>query len=367
MRIGYCSRIFAFVVMAAGACTAPNVLVAQQCPCSVRVDTLAIIGGDHTDTGNLVGAYDPARRLLYTTNRAWQDRILVYEVPEGARRQVMRPVAEIGRRGDGPGEFRRVIALTLLGDTLAAYDAQHERVSLFGPDNRFIRSFPTPGRGRLNVLSTLQGHLVGEFVDPMRPGDPALKVLVPATGQVIRTLDVPQPMRSIGYAISIAGARKIATDSAGTVFAAWRGAYEIVVHPRQGETVTIKGEHPSFVGRSYLAEMGVRNQPQRESDLSQRPFEAVQEAIWVDPGTGWVASLLLIPTGRPRSEPGSFTRRIEFWDTNTRHVRVSLTDVPPIDAHAGGGVVLGGEHDRAGNPLLLLLRIRVVSQTGGGR
>jgi hypothetical protein len=50
-----------------------------------------------------------------------------------------------GRSGQGPGEFGRLWGLWRLpGDTLAAYDGQLRRISLFSPAGGFLRSVPVP-------------------------------------------------------------------------------------------------------------------------------------------------------------------------------------------------------------------------------
>src|SRR5690606_3293779 len=50
-----------------------------------------------------------------------------------------------GRSGQGPGEFERLGGLWRLpGDTLAAYDGQLRRISLFGPAGGFLRSVLVP-------------------------------------------------------------------------------------------------------------------------------------------------------------------------------------------------------------------------------
>jgi len=49
----------------------------------------------------------------------------------------------IGRKGDGPGEFREAAAMTMgPGDTLWVVDPPEARYSAFGPDGRFLRSIP---------------------------------------------------------------------------------------------------------------------------------------------------------------------------------------------------------------------------------
>lgn len=51
-------------------------------------------------------------------------------------------VRTAGGEGDGPGEFRRIAALAVgPGDSALVWDGQARRVSVFGPDGAFVRSF----------------------------------------------------------------------------------------------------------------------------------------------------------------------------------------------------------------------------------
>lgn len=51
-------------------------------------------------------------------------------------------VARAGSEGEGPGEFQRLSGLARLpGDSVLAWEALEPRVSVFGPDGSFIRSF----------------------------------------------------------------------------------------------------------------------------------------------------------------------------------------------------------------------------------
>lgn len=64
----------------------------------------------------------------------------------------------VGGEGEGPGEFRHVSTLLRLpGDTLLVQDGRLDRLSLFGPEGRFLESFRLGG-GR-------PGDLVGRFGD----------------------------------------------------------------------------------------------------------------------------------------------------------------------------------------------------------
>jgi len=72
-------------------------------------------------------------------------------VVDGIARQIRifdatgRHVASLGREGEGPGEFANLGEIyELAGDTIAAIDNLSARVSLFGPDRHFARSFALP-------------------------------------------------------------------------------------------------------------------------------------------------------------------------------------------------------------------------------
>jgi len=72
---------------------------------------------------------------------------------EGQLPQVFAPngtfLKEIGRRGDGPGEYRRPQALLPLpGDSMLVFDSQGMRASVIGPDFTFARSVSLAG-GRI--------------------------------------------------------------------------------------------------------------------------------------------------------------------------------------------------------------------------
>ena len=50
----------------------------------------------------------------------------------------------IGRVGEGPGEFRNLRNAGWIGDSLWTIDPSLKRISIFGPDRKFVRSFPEP-------------------------------------------------------------------------------------------------------------------------------------------------------------------------------------------------------------------------------
>lgn len=55
-------------------------------------------------------------------------------------------IADLGRAGEGPGEFRSVSRIGWHADTLWVIDSQLDRVTLFSRTGELIRTEPTPGR-----------------------------------------------------------------------------------------------------------------------------------------------------------------------------------------------------------------------------
>ncbi len=72
-------------------------------------------------------------------------------------------VRAVGRQGEGPGEFRGLSSLEVgAGDTVRAFDASLGRVSVFGPDDAFVRSVSVPTSTPLSALRRLDdGAWVG--------------------------------------------------------------------------------------------------------------------------------------------------------------------------------------------------------------
>ena len=70
-------------------------------------------------------------------------RLLVYDPAGGF-------VRSFGRRGDGPGELRRLESITISsGDTLTTFDPSLRRISFWHPDSGFLRSVSVADGGSL--------------------------------------------------------------------------------------------------------------------------------------------------------------------------------------------------------------------------
>ncbi len=96
-------------------------------------DQLAIRGSDHPQLG-AVGEVDflSDGRLVVEDNQTRELHLF------GADGQYVRL---LGRRGDGPGEFRRITEVTIgVGDSIYVYDRRQDRLSVLHPQDGFIRS-----------------------------------------------------------------------------------------------------------------------------------------------------------------------------------------------------------------------------------
>jgi len=89
-------------------------------------------------------------------------------------------VSTIGRGGGGPGEFQNPTRIGFVGDSLWALDPSLSRVSIFGPDLKYVRGFPEPlslgmGRDDLPLAYSTQALLPGgdlRAVASFRPTSP---------------------------------------------------------------------------------------------------------------------------------------------------------------------------------------------------
>jgi hypothetical protein len=138
-------------------------------PMQVTRSPVLQIGGSPTDPlAQFHGVVDGVRladgTVVVANGGAHEIRIFG---PDGRHR------ATFGRSGDGPGEFRRLASLAVLaGDTLAAFDRAHQRVTLITPHGQLAGSIPVAGDGlRLAELRRVsRGRWVGRTSDRLAAG-----------------------------------------------------------------------------------------------------------------------------------------------------------------------------------------------------
>ncbi len=93
------------------------------------------IGGGITDTSELVGPVIGAFRLS-------DGRVVVADQGTHSLRWFSsdgKPLQTSGREGDGPGEFRAMLSLLEIGDSIAVYDGMQQRLSIFDANGTFAR------------------------------------------------------------------------------------------------------------------------------------------------------------------------------------------------------------------------------------
>ena len=94
----------------------------------------------------------------YMTEWRGGERVLVFS-PAG------RFDSELGRAGDGPGEFRNATGLAVdAGDSLWVVDRAARRTSVFTPAGIYARSFRTPGAWTIEIMPNGAKVFGGAFV-----------------------------------------------------------------------------------------------------------------------------------------------------------------------------------------------------------
>lgn len=122
---------------------------------------------------------------------ALRDRVLVVSQPRDARLRAFTsdgaPVTEVGRAGDGPGEFRSIAGLGWMGDTLYVADGRLGRITFYDEGLQLLGTMPFLGRqlGSFRIYAPRSLHRGGDaIVLPgrsygMPSGDPGPEVGTP--------------------------------------------------------------------------------------------------------------------------------------------------------------------------------------------
>lgn len=122
------------VIFAAGL---PIAAVAQA-PKSLPVTRDLLIPSEDADLSPVSFMTVSPRGQILVGQR--EDFLIKVFAPNGA-------VSTVGRKGGGPGEFQGVTRLGFLGDSLWALDPALSRINIYGPDLKYVRTFPEPLSG----------------------------------------------------------------------------------------------------------------------------------------------------------------------------------------------------------------------------
>ena len=142
-------------LLAAGLClaAATHVLRAQTLRAVPAVRIRAIAAGPANEVGDIAAAVH-----LSSGTYAIADNVNNQLHFYSAAGRFMRTV---GRRGTGPGEFQMVRWLGECGrDSVYAFDVMQNRISVFAPDGKFVRSFAPPAPLVGFVRCTLDGTML---------------------------------------------------------------------------------------------------------------------------------------------------------------------------------------------------------------
>lgn len=140
----------------------------QQPVSTVSIHRVAVLRGGGDGASLTLGSpiVRDSRGRYYAAALTNRGKIAVFD-PHG------RFVRTMGRQGGGPGEFINVRRLFVSpGDSLFAVDLS-ERISVFSPEHRFIRSFRVPGTVH-DIAFPPGGRLILSIVSPANV--PALMV-----------------------------------------------------------------------------------------------------------------------------------------------------------------------------------------------
>jgi hypothetical protein len=215
-------------------------------------------------------------------------------------------LSSAGRKGEGPGEFVALRSVFPYGDSIIAYDFQLRRMSVFGPDGKYVRSFIMP-----RIREGLWPQPIGTFRDGsilVQSGrqfmmgdsphgvnrDPSVLFRMSRDGEVIdsitsvagweryvRTTNVNGRVGFTVHAVPFARVPHYATGG-DRVFVGSSDAFEIDVYDKSGKLERrIRGNQPNRkVTRAdidRMREARIKSAAAQSALYRQRTEEALQE------------------------------------------------------------------------------------------
>ena len=153
--------------------------------CRLVFDSLTTLGASDGDGALRVG---PSALVVDA-----RGRFIVAQMVDNEPARVFAPdgsfVATIGGIGDGPDEYRKIGALSTVGEALHVYDEGTQRISTIDPDLRFEGSIPLRGFAVMDALALGSGlHVVNMIVPGGSSRGHALH-LVNEDGEIVRSIE----------------------------------------------------------------------------------------------------------------------------------------------------------------------------------
>ena len=229
------------------------------------------------------------------------------EMPIRKYDELGRYLGRIGRTGSGPGEYRGVEGMAVVGDTLlVVLDRRNGRVTVFDTGGAYRRSFPAvgthalkefaafndgtiavraivgqapSGRARAALYGFIRYHLDGEVVDSIR---------VPSDDMESRVMVV----RGLGYRRPFQATTVFALLPRGGIATARSTTYRIQVAPDRGpsylierdvQPIPLEGrERREWEGMQAMSSAGERSPLPRHKPFIRDLFADAEGRIWVD-------------------------------------------------------------------------------------
>lgn len=141
-------------------------------------------------------------------------------------------VGQIGRRGNGPGEFQSPRGLGIgPADTVFVWDAEHARISVFSPDLVYHREFRVPPHWLINSMEILPGGKI--LIAAFGTGEPGGLQVLSRLGEHERTFGPQMDEVNLrGFESSLLGGT--ADVSGDAVVYSKKSPYEIITYDLDG-------------------------------------------------------------------------------------------------------------------------------------
>ncbi|HEX6939220.1 MAG TPA: 6-bladed beta-propeller [Longimicrobiales bacterium] len=328
--------------------------------CSVDLELVATLGsvdGPGALSGPIASIAVDSKGRFYVADYLQSYQILVYE-PNGDF------LGTIGRRGDGPGEYRHVVSVHIGdGDTLHIFDRMAHRYTVLGPDWNVVRTRLFPG-AVMEATSTSKGEIVvsAQIRTPDRIGLPLHRFAGAGDSLISFGSENPVVRPDMRYLET----RRIAPSRDGGVWSAHEAQYHIERWGLDGKKKAgLYREVDWFPPYPKRLPLSPDNEPYPMlSDIHEDRAGRLWVAVWV-PDTNWKAGL-----GEKVNGPeGPYYRIVdhsrlldtmfEVIDPRTGRLVMSQRLPQMVIAFLNDETIAGYRTDDDGIPFIDIWRVRI--------
>jgi hypothetical protein len=220
--------------VASGQSAPVRVSSTQTCArCRIELDRIAVLGAstDRALPARIVHVSQTSRGEIVVGPSSERTQFLVYD-------EKGRLVRVVGRRGDGPGEYRDIKSVVVgRGDTVYVVDRGSGRITVLAPDYSLVRTVSFPAAASTHsLIPTARGDFVVQ-ADIRTPELVGLPIhIVDRDGGILRSLGNARPTLRVGEGFQASG-RHVALAADGSVWAARIPEYSVALWSRSGQQV----------------------------------------------------------------------------------------------------------------------------------